>query len=178
MIIRKSYAFPEPEAREIYRYMGVHSEPDETVKSLVKEAVEKLIQQNNKTDKKINLDMLKTAMENPEQLRGKINKRELENLSDFVNSSMTSLQTANMNGLTLEEFQKQNKEIKNAQKYSLIENLDTEQYNSLSASDKQFFETEKLSVDAARDFFKDPNLKSEELSAKIQKYNETAKESQ
>ncbi len=143
-----------------------------------KEAVEKLIQQNNKTDKKINLDMLKTAMENPEQLRGKINKRELKNLSDFVNSSMTSLQTANMNGLTLEEFQKQDKEIKNAQKYSLIENLDTEKYNSLAASDKQFFETEKLAVDAARDFFKDPNLKPEELSAKIQKYNETAQESQ
>ena len=39
MIIRKSYAFPEPDAREIYRYMGVHSEPDETVKFLVKEAV-------------------------------------------------------------------------------------------------------------------------------------------
>ena len=42
MIIRKSYALPEPDAREIYRYMGVHSEPDEAVKSLVKEAVEKL----------------------------------------------------------------------------------------------------------------------------------------
>lgn len=42
MIIRKSYAFPEPSAKEIYRYMGVHSEPDEAIKDLVKEAVEKL----------------------------------------------------------------------------------------------------------------------------------------
>ncbi|MCD8036377.1 MAG: hypothetical protein LUE88_03205 [Clostridiales bacterium] len=44
IIAKKSYPSPEPNMNEVYRYMGVHGEADDTTKALAYEAVEKVKQ--------------------------------------------------------------------------------------------------------------------------------------
>ena len=41
-VVRKTYAPPEPNMKEVYRYMGVKGEPDEATRQLADEAVDRI----------------------------------------------------------------------------------------------------------------------------------------
>lgn len=137
---------------------------------LEKSVANELLQKYNKSGKDVSLEKIIQGLNDPKSFAN-VSSEELKQINSRLSSVMADIQTANENNLTYEEYQAQDKDARNYQKFDLISQLDAEQYKSLSKSDKNFYRTEKLAVDTAREFFNDPNLSAKDLSSKISEYN-------
>ena len=136
---------------------------------LNKESIKHLLEYK-KINNNIDVETLAKYLENPEK-NIELTKPQI----GMIKSLMSDLQTANAQKTTLENFYENDKDIRNSQKYELIDAVykkDPEAFNKLSYSDKLFYENEKIVLEAAKEYFEKDNLKtSDDVSKFIKDVN-------
>ncbi|MCI1273383.1 MAG: hypothetical protein LKG27_02990 [Clostridiaceae bacterium] len=135
-----------------------------------------LLKKYNKSGKNISIAKIISALKNPKSKS--ISQRALKRYSDQMDTFMSDIQAANEKGMEYSTFKAQAKDIRNDQKYAMLDRIakanHSEIKDSMSTSDYEFYQTENTLNEAGKlRFGLDENCSNSKIRDEIQQYNKS-----
>lgn len=137
-------------------------------------AIKDFIDKKNKTGKTINYEKLQDYILHPEK-HSKLSDTERQMYENLMKSYMLDLQIANKNGMTIEDYYKQDDKIITSDKYEYLQQLqstDSKSFENISSFDKEFFDNETIIMNAFKSRFKNINS-LEDIESVIKLHNDS-----